>query len=262
MKYFSTIIFILFFSISFSQSKDEYYNAGVKALQKNSFQLADSLFTLAIKQGDHNADVYVNRAIARKKTGNYSCYCTDLLKGIDQQDKEATSAFWKDCAKKDSMSCSNSKILIRDTLATLIHIDSILNEKNISIYNIKGLKTCFSISKNGKDTIFSLSPSLELPSFPGGDMELFSFLRNNIHYPETEKENGIQGKVFISFIVDKDGGVTNIELYKGLQGGPGCDKESLRVINLMPKWKPGKYNGKYVKVRYILPIAFKLFYGK
>ena len=106
--------------------------------------------------------------------------------------------------------------------------------------------------------VYDLVAIQEQPGFPGGDAELFKFLQKNIQFPPVEKENGIQGKVFITFVVDKDGSVTSVEIYKGLKGGPGCDKEAVRVVKMMPKWSPGKQNGKSVKVRYILPIHFKL----
>ncbi|HEY4799993.1 MAG TPA: energy transducer TonB, partial [Bacteroidia bacterium] len=108
------------------------------------------------------------------------------------------------------------------------------------------------------NTVYDLVAIQEQPGFPGGDGELFNFLRKNTVYPQVEKENGIQGKVFVTFVVDKDGSVTDVQLYKGLKGGPGCDKEALRVAKMMPKWAPGKQNGKSVKVRYILPFVFKL----
>jgi protein TonB len=108
------------------------------------------------------------------------------------------------------------------------------------------------------NNIYDLVAIQEQPGFPGGEGELFNFLHKNTVYPQVEKENGIQGKVFITFVVDKDGSVTDVSLYRGLKGGAGCDKEALRVVKLMPKWSPGKQNGKAVKVRYILPINFKL----
>ena len=112
--------------------------------------------------------------------------------------------------------------------------------------------------QKGDSIVYDLVAIQQQPEYPGGDGELFSFLRKNINYPIKERDNGIQGKVFITFIIDKDGSVTDVALYKGLIGGPGCDKEAMRVIKMMPKWQPGMQNGKTVKVRYILPIMFKL----
>ena len=83
-------------------------------------------------------------------------------------------------------------------------------------------------------------------------------MAKNIQYPTVEKENGIQGKVYLTFVIDKDGSITNVEVYKGLKGGPGCDKEAVRVAKMIPKWSPGKQNGKAVKMRFILPVNFRL----
>lgn len=108
------------------------------------------------------------------------------------------------------------------------------------------------------NTVYDLVAIQEQPSFPGGDAEMLRFLTNNIKYPQQEKEMNISGKVFITFVIDKDGSVTETEVYKSLKGGPNCDREAMRVVKMMPKWSPGKQNGKPVKVRYILPIHFKL----
>ncbi|HET7819547.1 MAG TPA: energy transducer TonB, partial [Bacteroidia bacterium] len=108
------------------------------------------------------------------------------------------------------------------------------------------------------EKIYTTISIQEPATFPGGDGALMRFLKENINYPSIEKENGIQGKVFLSFIIDKDGSVTNIELFKGLKDGPGCDREAIRVTKLVPKWNPGKHNGNLVKMRFILPISFKL----
>lgn len=113
-------------------------------------------------------------------------------------------------------------------------------------------------TKNNNEQIYDLIAVSEQPQFPGGNNAMFDYLKLNIEYPATEKQNGIQGKVFVTFIIDKDGSITSIGLYKGIVGGDGCNKEALRVVKEMPKWLPGKQNGNLVKVRYILPIKFQL----
>ena len=95
-----------------------------------------------------------------------------------------------------------------------------------------------------------------MPSFRGGQQKLFEFLGNNLVYPQEAKEAGIEGQVFVEFYIEKDGSVTDGKVLKGI--GYGCDEEALRVIGLMPKWYPGKQRGKAVRVRYTLPINFKL----
>lgn len=91
--------------------------------------------------------------------------------------------------------------------------------------------------------------------FPGGETALRKFLADNIRYPTLAQENGIQGKVVIEFIIGKDGGVYDIQVSRSVE--ESLDKEALRVVNLMPKWIPGKKNGKTVKVKYFLPIMFR-----
>lgn len=96
----------------------------------------------------------------------------------------------------------------------------------------------------------------ENPSFPGGETELNKFLKTNLVYPQTATENGIQGTVYVSFVVDSKGNVTDAKVLRGIGGG--CDEEALRVIRLMPQWHPGKQNGKTVRVLFNMPVYFKL----
>lgn len=96
----------------------------------------------------------------------------------------------------------------------------------------------------------------EQPEFPGGMAKLMEYLRNNIKYPQIAKENGIQGKVFVSFVVDPNGKVTRIKVVRGVD--PALDAEAIRVVENMPPWKPGKQRGKPVYVQYNLPINFQL----
>lgn len=97
------------------------------------------------------------------------------------------------------------------------------------------------------------------PEFPGGNIEMIKFLSDNIRYPAEARDNGIQGTVYISFIVRKDGSITDVIKKPGTQSvGGGCDEEAVRVVKLMPKWKPGMQNGDTVNVAMILPVKFKL----
>lgn len=96
----------------------------------------------------------------------------------------------------------------------------------------------------------------EMPSYPGGEQKLMAYLSNNIKYPQIAKESGIKGRVFVSFVVEPDGSVSNVKVLRGIGGG--CDEEAMRVVKSMPKWKPGKQRGKAVRVSYMLPINFQL----
>lgn len=96
----------------------------------------------------------------------------------------------------------------------------------------------------------------EMPEFPGGDAELRKYIAQSVKYPVIAQENGIQGRVYVQFVVGTDGGVTQVKVARGVD--PNLDKEAIRVVQSMPKWKPGKQRGKAVKVSYTVPINFVL----
>ena len=94
------------------------------------------------------------------------------------------------------------------------------------------------------------------PQFPGGLQALLDYLHDNIKYPESCRRDSIQGRVIISFVVEKDGSINSAEIVKGVH--EQLDAEALRVIDAMPKWKPGKQRGKTVRVKYAIPVNFRL----
>ena len=96
----------------------------------------------------------------------------------------------------------------------------------------------------------------EMPEFPGGEAALRRFIANSIKYPQIAQENGIQGRVYVQFVVERDGSVSNASVARGVDAS--LDKEALRVVNSLPKWKPGMQRGKPVKVSYTVPINFVL----
>jgi TonB family protein len=96
------------------------------------------------------------------------------------------------------------------------------------------------------------------PEFPGGTEALMKFIQVNIKYPEMEKELGIEGKVYVGFVVMKTGEITNIKIMRGIKDAPNFDKEAIRIVKLMPLWIPGMNNGQKVNVRTIVPIRFSL----
>jgi protein TonB len=95
-----------------------------------------------------------------------------------------------------------------------------------------------------------------MPQFPGGEIELYKFIRENLKYPSQAQEAGIQGKVILNFVVGRDGKITNIKVVRGI--GFGCDEEAIRVLQKMPRWNPGKMGGRSVPVYFTFPITFKL----
>lgn len=96
----------------------------------------------------------------------------------------------------------------------------------------------------------------EMPEFPGGQGELMKWLSKNINYPPIAAENNIQGRVMISFVVERDGSISDVKVLRGVD--PNLDKEAMRVVGKMPKWKPGMQTGKPVRTRFTLPVQFRL----
>jgi len=112
------------------------------------------------------------------------------------------------------------------------------------------------ISGGGNDTDVYYSGVDVMPEFPGGHAAMAAYITKNLRYPDVAREAGIEGKVFVRFVVTKTGDVADVEVSKGINSS--CDAEAVRVVKAMPKWVPGKQNGQNVNVMFTLPIAFKL----
>jgi len=98
----------------------------------------------------------------------------------------------------------------------------------------------------------------KMPEFPGGQAALMHYLNSKIKYPEECRKMGVEGKVFVKFIVDATGNITNVQVLRGVVDGKLLEKEAIRVVESMPNWKPGTQGGKAVSVYFTLPISFKL----
>ena len=96
----------------------------------------------------------------------------------------------------------------------------------------------------------------EMPSFPGGNGALMSYLASNIKYPVVAQENGVQGRVIVSFVVERDGSISDVRVARSVD--PSLDREAQRVVKSMPRWSPGKQNGSTVRVKYTVPVVFRL----
>ena len=96
----------------------------------------------------------------------------------------------------------------------------------------------------------------EMPEFPGGMAECMKWLGKNIKYPTISQENGVQGRVIVQFVINRDGSIVDAKVVRGVD--PYLDKEALRVVNQMPKWSPGKQRGKAVRCQFTLPVQFRL----
>ncbi len=96
----------------------------------------------------------------------------------------------------------------------------------------------------------------QMPSFPGGDAALMQYLSSHVKYPVVAQENGVQGRVIVSFVVERDGSITDVRTARSVD--PSLDKEAMRVVKSMPRWNPGKQNGQAVRVKFNVPVMFRL----
>lgn len=96
----------------------------------------------------------------------------------------------------------------------------------------------------------------EQAEFPGGMEAMYAYIGKNLKYPELAKEKGIEGRVFVQFVIEKDGSISNVKILRGIGGG--CDEAAMEMVKNMPKWKPGKQGGKPVRFQFVLPIKFEL----
>ena len=126
---------------------------------------------------------------------------------------------------------------------------------DITTYDINSTENLhIRISNPNNDSIYQQVDVM--PEFPGGEKAMMQFIVDNITYPQSAKDKNIQGKVYVSFVVEKDGSVDQVKVMRSIGGG--CDEEAVRVVKAMPKWVPGKKDGKNVRVNYVLPFVFKL----
>jgi len=108
--------------------------------------------------------------------------------------------------------------------------------------------------KPDKNGVYQIAE--EMPQFPGGEKALMEYIAKNLTYPQEARDKGVEGRVFIGMVIEKDGSVSNVKVLRGIS--QECDAEAVRVISSLPKWKPGKMKGEPVQVSYQIPINFKL----
>ena len=143
---------------------------------------------------------------------------------------------------------------IVDDEADIEESTTILNEDNTPKVEVKYVPVQVVEEEPEEQTIFEVVENM--PDFPGGQAALMQYLAKNIKYPTIAQENGTQGRVIVQFVVNKDGSIVDAKVVRSVD--PYLDKEALRVINTMPKWKPGMQRGKPVRVKFTVPVMFRL----
>ena len=142
------------------------------------------------------------------------------------------------------------------------HVDIVPNdmrstEDDINTIQVESyIQPAISITDDSESSQDIFSIVEEMPEYPGGEAEMFKFLRENLRYPLPAIESSISGRVTVGFIVNRDGEIVDATILRGVY--PLLDKEALRVVSAMPKWTPGKQRGKPVRVKFTVPVTFKL----
>jgi TonB family protein len=240
MKHFIAAMLLLISANVFAQDTI-YYDASTAVV--NSRALAYSYEVKSFLKDNNDVvllrEYYTNGWKGRKSEKVYSSWKEKTLQGKETR--------W-DTAGKVLSEIKHNDIKLNGEFFTYVQE----RVRSIDTYKGDSLNASAKVSEDAKDTTYIRCE--EMPKFPGGEKNLFKFLRDNIKYPVLARENGIQGRVYITFIVEKDGTINGIEIIRGVD--ESLDEESLRVVRLMPPWSQGMQDGNPVRVRYNLPIAF------
>lgn len=173
-----------------------------------------------------------------KESGKFDAYCSE-----DTLKKEV----------KKNVPEQNGLMLVN------VHDSVVLmNNDDLSSADIVVSEDHFAVDEKVEevDSNYVYSVVEEMASYQGGHEAMLKFLNENINYPENAKESSVEGTVYVGFIIDENGKLGDIKVLRGI--GNGCDEEAIRIVKLMPVWKPGRQAGKAVKVQYTLPVRFKL----
>lgn len=259
----SILAFCLAFAFGQKESSIKNYKAGTKALESNEFSEAISLLTLSIKEYP-TADAYYNRAVAFYYLGDSCSFCNDLKNAANLDDSDALELYSSKCTFKqidrnipDSLKIKYPKISHLEIVHDKCSSDSLV----YATVNSKSEKINIEVNQLPNEYYWADSMPVftivqEMPEFAGGDNAKMRFLAESIKYPQKARDSGIQGTVFLSFIINADGSITNISILRSPH--ESLSDEAIRVMKLMPKWKPGKQNGKPVRVQFNMPIKFTL----
>lgn len=182
-------------------------------------------------------------------------YCKQM--GLYSQESAAEKAFYQQhCTRKDSVPFAESGLSATE-FPGITNVNRVWSKANntttYTLYDVTDTMR-YRVTIGALDTLFGYLD--QMPRFPGGEPELFKYLGKNTRYPAPAVEAGISGTIYITFIVERDGRLSGLEVLRGRHHS--MDAESLRVIGTMPPWEPGRKNGKPVRCRYNLPVRFTL----
>ena len=152
------------------------------------------------------------------------------------------------------MKCQGNNEAIEKTVPNIETTEEENVQKQGAEQDVNDKQLSYNTSQESQEKVYDVVE--EMPSFPGGQSALMQYLGNNVQYPFDAQENGVQGRVIISFVVEDDGSISHVKV--AISADPALDREAMRVVETMPKWIPGKQNGECVRVRYSVPVVFRL----
>lgn len=258
--YFNRTILVLvisFLSITascqVSFSMDKIFKKAVKALAKEEYQQADSLFTILINLSP-DAATFVNRAITRKALGDAIGYCKDLESASYKGDEEAEKVLIKDCCFVDTLYRDDlfSELKPEGGRYKVLRIRNRATQKvSEKLFDTNG-ELFYRMNIHNEDTSI-LGPGVQMAEFPGGSEAFYKYLEQNLSKViDYEKYDGLYGVVYCSFVVEKDGSITNAKIIRGVS--EDFDDLVLSVIEKMPNWTPTQIDGREFKQGFNLPV--------
>ncbi|HNX44878.1 MAG TPA: TonB family protein [Bacteroidales bacterium] len=252
------LISVLLSTIGFGQYNEatRNYDLGNEYFQQKEYEKAIEFYSISLSLY-RAADAYYNRALSFIQLHDTCNYCKDMKNAAGLNDHEAFTLYKKICCFATVNPSLPDSIKIQVPGATHFEILHDLFGKDSTTYvisEVDGSIEAIEISDVSDYHVFTVVE--ESPSFPGGADARAKFCSENLHYPPDAKKNNIQGTVFVNFIVERDGSISNVKVLRGIGGG--CDEESIRLIKSMPRWIPGKQRGKPVRVRFNMPVRFTL----
>lgn len=262
-----TLVLILVSVVSNCQINNAimYFQKGTEAFNANKFDEAVLLLTTSIEKFP-TSDAYFNRGVTYFNLGDTCRFCKDMLDAAKLEDTQAKNMYEEKCMF--TTFCYNIPDSMKLNYPGLVHYEVIHHKyliDSIVSYGFKNADTTWNVKESNlyfmhKDTPPICKNVEVMPEFPGGVNEMMKFIFTNLHYPKDARDHGKSGVVLVSFIISTDGSMIYPKVIKGFD--KSCEVEALRVINLFPKWIPGKSKGKAVAVNFNLPISFKLGYSK
>ncbi|HOW32350.1 MAG TPA: energy transducer TonB [Bacteroidales bacterium] len=219
------------------------YNQGNKYFKQKDFNTAIECYSLSLIKGP-NADAYLKRALSYLNLHDTCSYCKDLKLAYMYDNQDAEKMYNKNCVLHDTVFETTDSI--KEEFPGYYY-SVVTRFKDTAITHV----TCFDKQNKEIESIYNIPPE-----FPGGDEARIRFLQKNIIYPQEARVYGIHGTVYAKFIVTKNGLIKNIEIIKSVGGG--CDEEFIRILKLMPRWKPGTSKGKPIDVPFFMSLKFSL----